>query len=212
VGSTWFGLLGAIVGGAVSLIGTLFTSRLQWRQERARWLEQRERDQLQWGQQRAVDTERWENERRRDEDTRERERDDEHFRWVREQKLKCYMEIIDHLRTASELAADFSGNGEDKQRGYAKEDEMAVVKELRAGYCWLKAMSALCGRAATDSINDLNDELYYTIQALTYEGIRPGKMVRRPKGKSLDEWIASEVIDGMAAQLSEILRTDLGSD
>ena len=93
MGSVWLGLIGAIIGGLVSLIGTLTTSRLQWRQEIARWSEERERNAIQWKQQIESDARKTESERRRDELSWERSRQDEKLRWLREQRLKWLFEV-----------------------------------------------------------------------------------------------------------------------
>jgi hypothetical protein len=211
MGSAWLGLLGAITGGLVSLAGTLITTRLQWRQERTRWKEQRERDLLQWNQQRESDLEKWENERRHSALEWERNRDDARFQWNREQKLRCYLEALDHLITASELSSNASPVSSGEQRRYAREDEMAIVQQLRKGYRWTKSASAVCGTSVIERLNELSSELYFTIQTITHEGIKSGEMVRRPRSSNFEEWILSETIDTMSARLTDIMRADLGT-
>jgi hypothetical protein len=141
----------------------------------------------------------------------ERSRDDERSHWFREQKLKCYLAALDHLLAASELSASASPVQEGDERRYAREDELAIVRELRKGYRWTKSASAVCGRGVTEKLSKLSSDLYFTMQVVSYEGIRPGEMVRRPEGGVLEEWILSETIDKMCAQISEILRADLDS-
>jgi hypothetical protein len=212
MGPAWLGLLGAVVGGMVSLIGTLVTTRFQWRQEQARWLEQRERDQLQWRQQHDAEMAKWESERRRDTITWERTRGDEKENWLREQKLQSYLEVLDHLLAASELASNLPPAQMNAARPYHRDDEMAIVRELRKSYRWMKSANAVCGKNVAAKVRELSEELYFTLQVVDYEGIKPGNMVRRPESSKLEEWILSEVIDGMSAKVSAILRTDLDAD
>lgn len=210
MGPAWLGLLGAVVGGLVSLIGTLVTTRFQWRQEQARWLEQRERDRVQWQQQRDAEADRWESERRRDTIEWERGRDDEKANWLREQKLKSYLEVQDHLLSASDLASNLP-EAQKERPHYPREAEMAIVQELRKGYRWLKSASAVCGSGVAKKLDELADELYFTIQTLSYNGVQPGAMVLRPRSARMEEWILSEVIDGMSAKVAEASRLDLGA-
>ncbi len=175
MGSAWIGLVGAVIGGLVSLMGTLITSRFQWRQEKARMIEQRERDLLQWKEQRESDAGKW-----------ERDREDELFRWLREQKLKCYLEALDHLKSASKLSANAPSTKEGERR-YAREDEMAIVQELRNSYRSMNSVRAVCGEAVTAKVNNLSRDLYFIIQSVSYEGIKPGEMVRLPPSSSLGE-------------------------
>ena len=201
MGPAWLGLLGAVVGGLVSLIGTLVTTRFQWRQEQARWLEQRERDRVQWQQQRDAEAQRWADERQRDKAD-----------WLREQKHKSYLEVLDHLLAASQLASKLPPAGEDDLQPYPREDELAIADELTKSYRWLKSASAVCDRQVTQPLKELSAELYFTIQVVLNEGIQRNKMVRRPEHRTVNPWILNEVIDQMSARLSEVSRADLGAD
>jgi hypothetical protein len=209
MGPAWLGLLGAVVGGLVSLIGTLVTTRVQWRQERARWQEQRERDLLQWQQQRAADMEKWESERRRETISWERTRADEKSDWLRDQKLTSYLEILDHLLAASELASNLPPAMDDETQPYTREDEMAIVRELKKGYRWMRSASAVCGNEVSNELADLTEELYFTMQTISYEGIRPGRQVRRPEKRNPNPWLLNEVIDQISAKVSTVSRKDL---
>lgn len=162
--------------------------------------DQRERDLRQWDQQRESES-----------GKRERDREDEIFRWFREQKLKCYLEALDCLKKASELSANTSPQSQEAGRPYARVDEMAIVQELRNSYKWMGSVNAVCGEQAAEKVSKISEEIYFMIQTVTYEGIKPGQMVRLPPGKRLREWILSEAIDGISARLSDILRADLGS-
>jgi hypothetical protein len=206
MGSAWLGLVGAIIGGLVSLIGTLITSRRQWQQERIRWSEERERDSIQWKQQRESDAQKREDERRKD----ERSRDDERLRWLREQKLKCYLEALDHFRAAGELSSNVSFS----QEGMVSREEVkAIVRELRHGHRWVNSLRAVCGNDLAGKVVELNSDLYFTIDALDNVGMggpsHQGHMVPRRDGSS---WILSGTIDDWSEKLSEILRTDLASN
>jgi hypothetical protein len=211
MGSAWLGLLGVIAGGLVSLTGTLITTRLQWRQERARWSEQREHDLLQWQQQRETETAKLEIETRRETLAWQRTRDDDHVRWIREQKIKCYLDALDHLLVASELAANAVPARSGEDRPYAREDEMAIAQELKRSYRWVTSASAVCGDAVTERLKKLSADIYFTMQAVSYEGMEKGGMVRRPEGGVLKKWLLSESVDTMSARLSEIMRADLSS-
>ena len=193
----------------MSLAGTLITSRSQWRQERVRWEEQRARDQLHWSQQRESEAASRQYEQHRDKLDWERGRDDDQLRWLREQKLKCYMEIQTHLVAASELAANAVLAHAAEEPGYPRDVEMAIAQELRQGYQWAKALSIVCSKDVAAKMSDVCGELYFTLQALTWEGLKPGGMVRRPEESSLREWILSEVIDNLFARLTAELRADL---
>lgn len=211
MGSAWLGLLGAVIGGVVSLAGTLITSRLQWRQERARWNEQRERDFIQWSHQKESEIEKWESEHRRDTLAWKRDRDDEQFRWLRDQKLKYCMEVFDHLRVASELSSNLSYTQGGEQRRYAREDEMAIIQELRQSDVRMKPLSLVCGEDVAAELKKVSQELYFYIQQIDREGVKPGGMVRLPEERLMDEWMLNETIDGLSARISASMRTDLGS-
>lgn len=212
MGPAWLGLLGAVVGGLVSLVGTLVTTRVQWRHERARWVEQRERDLLQWQQQRAAEVDKWESERRSEAISWERTRADEKADWLRDQKLTSYLEVLDHLLAASDLASHLPDAGDDDRQPYPRDDEMAIVRELKKAYRWLKSASAVCGRDVNRELTELTDELYFTIQTISYEGIKRDRQVRRPKKHTLNPWFLGEVIDTLSAQVSAVQRRDLGAD
>jgi hypothetical protein len=212
MGSAWLGLIGAVIGGTVSLVVTLITSRLQWRQERERWNEQRERDLILWKQERESDAKKWENERQRDKETWMRSQADEQSRWLREQKLKCYLESSDSLRSASELAANISLNA---AGGHKREEELAIVEELRHANRWLNSTRAVCRADLTRQVDDIQEELYYTMQALTHRGM--GSVTSKGSDHFVEfapgkDGILSETIDRWAKKLSDMSRQDLDAN
>ena len=196
MGSAWLGLLGALAGGLVSLTGTVLTMRFQGRQERARW-----------DRQQAADAEKREIDRRRETLAWTRERDDDHFRRLREEKIKYHRETLEHLLTAGGLAAKLKPVGEDRR--YAREDEMAIVDELRQSHGWLTSLGLVCTGDTAAKLDEVATDLYFTLQTVTYEGVKPGQLVRRPPGNALEEWLLSETIDTLATRISAILREDL---
>jgi hypothetical protein len=88
---------------------------------------------------------------------------------------------------------------------------MAVAQELKRSYRWVTSARAVCGDAVTERLEKLSADIYFTMQAVSYEGMDKGGMVRRPKGGVLEKWLLSESVDTMSARLSEIMRADLNA-
>lgn len=173
MGSAWLGLVGAIIGGLVSLIGTLATSRFQWRQEIARLADQRERESLQWERQRETDL------KKRQHDSR-----DEQIRWLRDQKLKCYLEALNSLKDASEFTAKALPPPKDNEGRVSTEDKKAIVQELRNSYRWTVSVSAVCGDNVAAKLDEFQKYMSYIIQSTEYSGIKGGMIKLPPERKT----------------------------
>jgi hypothetical protein len=152
------------------------------------------------------DAKKRENERRQDELVWERSRQDETLRWLREQKLKYYVETLDHFQAASELSRHVEFPEDQNMVG--PEAVKEVRQELRLANRSVNSLRAVCGDDLAEQVIQLYRELYFTIQHLDNIGMGPGHFVPlpgRPNG-----WILNETIDGWSERLTDFLRKDFG--
>ncbi|MEU7888229.1 hypothetical protein AB0B54_22220 [Microbispora bryophytorum] len=204
--SAWLGLTGALIGSVASILGTLLVSRMQWRQELARWAEQRDRDALQWERNRQAEEVKSNEIREQNEQEWRRQDAGERSRQMHIEKIKHYLDGIERLMEAGSLDAATGDFSDDAQKRACEQSISATLRlALRSLYC----IRCFCGKESQSKVSELVDDVYFVHSALLYEGLKDGHMIRQRNGK---KWILAEVLDSHASRLAEIMRRDVGTD
>jgi len=168
--AAWMAFLGVIVGSASSLLGSVLITRLQWKHERLRWNEQRERDTIQWQRQLEIERDRIAEDNARAERTRTHERDLERDRRRLDQQIDLYMTAIALVQEAEAKFQEYVAEL-DPQGGFTDADA-ARAREIRSNLDkarqYLPALLALCDQSChrdLDRVESIIDQFSGSIES-----------------------------------------------
>ncbi|MFI7416606.1 hypothetical protein [Nonomuraea sp. NPDC049684] len=153
--AAWMAFLGVIVGSVSSLLGSVLITRLQWKHERLRWNEQRERDTIQWQRQLEIERDRIAEDNARAGRARSHERDLERERRRLDQQIDLYMTAIALVQEAEakfqEYVAELDPQGEFTDADAARARE--IKSNLEKARQYLPALLALCDESCHRDLN-----------------------------------------------------------
>ncbi|MEU8323818.1 hypothetical protein AB0C33_36110 [Nonomuraea sp. NPDC048881] len=171
--AAWMAFLGVIVGSVSSLLGSVLITRLQWKHERLRWNEQRERDTIQWQRQLGIERDRIAEDNARAGRTRTHERDLERDRRRLDQQIDLYMTAIALVQEAEAKFQEYMAEL-DPQGGFTDADA-ARAREIRSNVDkarqYLPALLALCDESCHRDLNRVESILDYFSGSIEAGGV-----------------------------------------